>query len=243
MKWTRGKDGSKRLWFSPDEIEETMVLELTKANLMPGVSDPFVPVDTFVESYLRAQFDPYAPLPPTVLGETEFQRGAPPRVSINRDLTKVALDDDDSPLGILGRWRATVAHEAAHVLFHRCLFELESKQQSLFGGDREDDAIGGNLQRCLKRDVYFRASGGDWREVQANMGMAALLMPRPLFIKVCQDEIAQFPGQRVNQGSAELPALVQKIASRFKVSRQAASIRLDTLEMLSVPGQKNLLQS
>ena len=36
----------------------------------------------------------------------------------------------------------------------------------------------GGLMRCLKRDVGQATGSKDWREVQANRGMAALLMPR-----------------------------------------------------------------
>jgi len=49
-------------------------------------------------------------------------------VSINKNLTGAALDYDDTPSGILGRYRPTVAHEAAHVIVHRCLFAYNPDQ-------------------------------------------------------------------------------------------------------------------
>ena len=113
-----------------------------------------------------------------------------PKVSINKDLTGAALDDDETQPGILGRWRATVAHEATHVMVHRCLFNLNEDQRSLFAELEAAEPEVKHLQRCMKRDVLFRGSGtSDWREIQANMGMGALLMPRALFVVAFQQEL------------------------------------------------------
>jgi hypothetical protein len=179
------KTGVERMWIEPEEIEARTEAELVKAGLMATVDAPAVDVEAFVEQHLGAQFNQYASLPPDVLGQTDFRVGAPPLVMVNADLTGAALDDDDSPLGLKGRWRATVAHEGCHVLFHRCLFNLNPEQRSLFAEDTDAREQPQRLQRCLKRDVVYGRMGSDWREVQANMGMAALLMPRPLFVAVC----------------------------------------------------------
>jgi hypothetical protein len=143
---------------------------------MPTVDAPALDVEAFVEQCLGVQFDQCASLPADVLGQTDFRIGAPPLVMVNADLTGAALDDEDSPLGLKGRWRATVAHEACHVLFHRCLFNLSSQQGSLFGEEGDSHEPAQRVQRCLKRDMVYGRMGSDWREVQANMGMAALLM-------------------------------------------------------------------
>jgi IrrE N-terminal-like domain len=241
MKPYRAKDGTERLWINPLEIEDRMSGELEKAGLLPGLEEPVINLESFVEFHLRAQFDPYAVLEPTVLGETEFRPGANPKISINQDLTGAALDDDESQPGILGRWRATVAHEAAHVILHRCLFNLNQDQGSLFDGDDSAEPQAKLLQRCLKRDVMFRGSGGDWREIQANMGMAALLMPKAVFVPVFREEVERLGCRRVDRRSCHITPLVVQLAKRFKVSKQAAGIRLETLQLITQPGQADFL--
>ena len=235
------KTGTERLWIEPDEIEARTEAELVKAGLMPTVDAPAVNVEAFVEQHLGAQFDQYASLPGDVLGQTDFRVGAPPLVMVNADLTGAALDDDDSPLGLKGRWRATVAHEACHVLFHRCLYNLSTQQGSLFGDDGDPEEPAQRLQRCLKRDVVYSRTGADWREVQANMGMAALLMPRPLFAAVCQKELLRLGKDRVYGDSPEAGIIAGHIARAFQVSRQAAMIRLKTLQVLAAVGQEYLV--
>jgi hypothetical protein len=235
------KTGAERLWIEPNEIEARTEAELVKAGLMPTADAPAVDVEAFVEQHLSAQFDQYASLPPDVLGQTDFRVGAPPLVMVNADLTGAALDDDDSPLGLRGRWRATVAHEGCHVLFHRCLFNLSPQQGSLFGEDGDSHEPPQRLQRCLKRDVLYGRMGADWREVQANMGMAALLMPRQLFVAVCQKQMVRLGKDRICADTPEADAIAGHLAKAFQVSRQAATIRLKTLEVLATRGQEYLL--
>ncbi len=236
------KNGEKRIWIEPGEIDEIMTFELRKANLMPTLADPVVDLEKFVENYLNAHFDPYATLDATVLGETEFRVGAPPKVCINKDLTGAALDDDYSEPGLLGRWRATVAHEATHIIVHRQLFDLSGRTHSLFEALEATEPEVKHLQRCLKRDVLFRGGNGDWREVQANMGMAAILMPKALFIDAFMQEKERAGLSRVERGSDVVPRLIAKLAARFKVSKQATGIRLDTLQLLLNPGQIHLIE-
>jgi hypothetical protein len=238
----RHRDGDERIWITPNEMEDLMSAELIMAGLMPELSDPVVDLATFVEQHLKAEFDSYAPLDSSVLGETEFRVGARPKVSINKDLTGAALDDDETQPGILGRWRATVAHEATHVIVHRCLFNLNEHQGSLFAELEAAEPEVKHLQRCMKRDVLFRGSGtSDWREIQANMGMGALLMPRALFVAAFRQEMEQLQLDRVDKGSAAVSTLVGRLATRFKVSKQATGIRFETLELLSQPGQATII--
>jgi hypothetical protein len=235
------KTGEERLWFVDDEIETIAENELTKAGLLPTLDSPVVNVERFVETYLNVQFDPYATLPADTLGQTDFRIGDRPLVKINADLTGAALDDDDSPLGLQGRWRATVAHEGCHVILHRCLFNLNASQGSLFDSDEQAESQPMRLQRCLKRDVAYARAVSDWREVQANQGMAALLMPKPVFLAACRSEFATLGVERINQRTALADTLARKMAELFQVSRQAAAIRLGTLKVLAVPGQQEIL--
>jgi IrrE N-terminal-like domain len=215
--------------------------ELRKADLLPSAANPSVQVERFLEAHLGAELDQYAELNPDVLGVTEFRPGRPPRVLVNKDVTGSAMDADWVAPGIEGRWRATLAHEGAHILLHRALFELNADQGSLFGPDASTpDAQ--HLMRCLKREVAFAARVSDWREVQANRAMAALLMPRAIFLPVAKAEIRgrASTGGRLVAGSPAILEVAQGLAERFAVSRQAAMIRLTTLGFVAEPGVTHL---
>ena len=93
---------------------------------MPSVDLPAVNVEAFVEQHLGAQFDQYAALPSDVLGQTDFRVGSPPLIMVNADLTGSAIDDDESPLGLKGRWRATIAHEGLPCALPSLLIQPES---------------------------------------------------------------------------------------------------------------------
>jgi hypothetical protein len=237
MRRYRGKAGDERLWFEPAEIESMMEAELRKASLMPSESAPVVKLEVFVERHLKVTLDQYAALDPSVLGVTEFFEGKPPRISINEDLTGSALDGESSAPGLVGRWRATLAHEAGHVLLHRSLFEFAVGNMTLFGTERREG--GRQLQRCLKREVAD-AGGSDWREVQANQAMAALLMPKSLFHKLAREQITQlFPGHDAIPAGSE-DRIAARLAPVLEVSKQAARIRLLTLGFVEKHAQMKL---
>lgn len=220
MKEYTSPGGEKRLWFEEDEIEQIMDDELRRGRLMPTESNCVVDFEALLDDHLRVPFDQHADLPLDVLGLTEFNQRKAPTVRINKDLTGI-IDGDWIPPGIEGRWRATVAHEAAHVILHRMLFDEPLNQGSLFATDAPPQ-VKPALQRCLKRDLKHRAGNYDWREVQANRGMAALLMPRKLFTKVARSTLKGTNPEEIRDASRVL-------AAKFGASAQAATIRLNTL--------------
>jgi hypothetical protein len=236
----RRRDGTERLWFSPADIETMMEGELHRFGKFPTTERPAVDIERFIQD-LGARMDQHAELDPTVLGLTEFYTDGPPKILINRNLTG-AIDDDDTAPGIRGRWRATMAHEGSHVVMHRVLFEVNEAQDRLF--QVEEQAEPQRLMRCLKKDVLFRGSGvSDWREVQANMGMACLLMPQSFFRQlagVVVEHRCLGTGALV-VGSAAAATLTAEMAALFDVSRQAAGIRLETLGILSPSKQPWLI--
>lgn len=232
----RRRDGSERLWFKPEDIEAMMEQELHRAALYPTEDEPAVDIEGFIARHLRVHLDQHADLDSRVLGLTEFFLDARPRISVNRDLTD-AVDDDDTPPGILGRWRATLAHEASHVVMHRVLFEVDADQESLF---RVESTGAQRLMRCEKKNVLFRGGGSDWREVQANMGMAALLMPERFFRIMAANVVAALgiAADNVIVGSSAAAAVAVGLAPRCQVSKQAAEIRLESLAIASPRGQR-----
>ena len=243
MREYKASNGERRVWYDPHEIEAMMVDKLTQAGLLPRCDqeDLSVDVEKFVELSLGLPLDQHADLDATVLGVTDFVPGKTPKISINRDLTGSALDDEDATPGLVGRWRATVAHETCHVLLHRLLFEIDDRQRSLFVSS-ECAAAPQRLLRCLKRDVGFGRHVSDWKEVQANIGMGALLMPKPVFLAAI-DEGRVFLGvadRPIASGSAMHEKLTAILAPRFTVSKQAARIRLESLGIVHPADQPTL---
>lgn len=239
MKRYRAPSGEDRLWFDTDEIETIVEREVNRAAMMPTLSEPAIDLERFIERHLGASLDQYAELDAGTLGLTQFFQGKPPHICINKDLTGCAVDDGISPPGIRGRWRATLAHEAGHVVLHRSLFEFAAGTLDLFDVNTESDTTAPSLQRCLKPNLSYRGVS-DWREFQANQAMAALLMPRSFFLQVARIEIgAAFPDHdRVPAGSEV--RIAAALAERLDVSKQAARIRLETLGLVDPPGQAKL---
>ena len=229
----RSANGERRLWFSVDEIENIMEKELRCAGLLPTASDPVVDLEAFLEFGLRVKLDLHAPLEPEVLGVTDFVRNERPLVSISSGLTAEA--EKTKPLhGTRGRWRATLAHEGSHVVLHRRLFEAPAEQGVLFDVDEVDTP---RMMRCLARDVSFGRCHSDWREVQANYGMASLLMPAGVFKAVVQAVVGDnrcggtMPPVPDPESAAFREFLIE-LSRRCGVSQQAARIRLETLGLV-----------
>ena len=240
MKEYRSPTGERRLWFDEEEIEWMMEDELRKASLLSSVSDPAVDLGELLEGHLRVKLDLHARLDEDVLGMTHFRSGKRPLVSINKELTSRA-ESEGASSGLLGRWRATLAHEAAHVVLHRVLFDVPCEQGSFFDVKEPESS----MLRCLMRDVSFTRGNYDWKEVQANRGMAGLLMPARAF----RDSVRDI----VNAGSlddllAEIPVsdsyefsgFSLDLSRRWEVSQEAARIRLETLGLLRISNEPML---
>ncbi len=210
----------RRPWIAFDEIERTAADALKAAGLWPSAGSLRVDIEALVEVHLGAVVDYGADLDRNTLGYTVFDTR--PRVVVNRELTDLA-GAPAAPLGLRGRWRATLAHEAAHILLHRGRYGVgrsSAAQTSPRGFASEDSA----------EDL----GPGSWREVQANMGMAALLMPRQPFL----DEVSRlldadgpvFPP--LDRHSTLAQRLVHALGESFETSHQATELRLITFGWL-----------
>jgi hypothetical protein len=238
MEWYNGPEGDQRIWYESDEIEAIADDELRRAGLMPSPDDPVTDLERLIEEHLKAQLDQYAQLPEDVLGLTQFDARLRPAVSISTTLTEATEEDPPRP-GQFGRWRATLAHEASHIFLHRYLFDpaMTPLTRPQAGATPVNT---GAVMRCLHRDVvpvgtqdWPRASRRrDWREIQANRGMAALLMPSRTFKDVAFGHMAKLGSQSSDAASTD--SLAATMAEVFQVSKQAAQIRLATLQLVSV---------
>jgi hypothetical protein len=207
-------DGSgERVWFDADEIEQTTAAALRSAGLWPRPGADAVDIEQLVELHLNAAVDYAADLPDSVLGYTEFT--TPPRVVVSRTLTDLALAHNAS-LGLRGRWRATLAHEAAHILLHAGLGLVGASTPKLTATALQAATLGARPSR-------------DWREVQANMGMAALLMPRAPFLEAARGHLEReavfLP---VQSDGLVAKRLVSVLAEQFQTSQEATRLRLLT---------------
>ena len=232
MKDYRSPNGERRLWFEDNEIEEIMTDELLRCGMFPSASAPVVDLEAFLELHLRVKLDLYSDMGSNLLGVSGFVTGRQPIVKISRGLTAQA-HEGVARGGILGRWRATLAHEAAHVILHRRLVDVPQAQESLFALGAEFEAETAMTQ-CFERDIWFARGTGDWKEVQANQGMASLLMPSSLCTSMTREIVG---AQAADDLLAYIPAadtgafsdLIRELSLLCQVSREAARIRLNTL--------------
>ena len=232
MKDYRSPNGERRLWFEDNEIEEIMTDELLRCGMFPSASAPVVDLEAFLELHLRVKLDLYSDMGSNLLGVSGFVTGRQPIVKISRGLTAQA-HEGVARGGILGRWRATLAHEAAHVILHRRLVDVPQAQESLFALGAEFEAETAMTQ-CFERDIWFARGTGDWKEVQANQGMASLLMPSSFFNSITREIVG---AQTTDDLLAYIPAadtgafsdLIRELSVLCQVSREAARIRLNTL--------------
>ena len=116
---------------------------------------------------------------------------------------------------------------------HRYLFDPEMAQ--LAGAVPIPVLSEGGLMRCLHRDISPTVADwssvrrrSDWREVQANRAMAALLMPRRLFRRLALREMRQLGLGTPPVAAPDVEGLAAALAELLQVSKQAARIRLDS---------------
>lgn len=155
-----------------------------------------------------------------VEGITEFVPGEKPRVKISRFLS------EDPRLE--NRLRTTLTHEYGHVHFHTYLWELQEAQTSLFV-----PSIGTSEPVTCKRDNIIAAGKTDWMEWQAGYVCGSILMPEtPLRRLVNEYYRLNNIITPVLPDSLQGRALIEAVVARFKVSNDAAKVRLCQLQFL-----------
>lgn len=206
----------RRPFYRPADVERLAEETLLATSLYPP-SPSAVRIDRVVEK----QFDltvEYEVLPSGVLGCTMFAGGR-----VHRIVVSSQLDDDPSRVAER-RLRTTLAHEAGHGLMHSMLFD-EAQEASLFDGseDVQKDTV-------LCRDgMVGGPHNGRWWEVQANMVIGPLLLPRRLAREVVEPfTSASGLGVRVLRPDRRHAASLE-LAAVFDVNPIVAQYRLDVL--------------
>lgn len=217
-----------RIWFETGEIDSLMENHLAEfSTKVKQIKEPPIPVELFVEKYICAEFDNYAVLKTdtdNILGATYFKDSGI-AIKIDKSLTE-SVDSNEST----GRYNFTVSHEAFHAIYHKELF-AKDKNQLEFSGFTKRQKI-----ECLGRDLGIFSEKTNtktpWWEVQANMGAAALLMPKTMFLE-------HFIKERNAYGIADnyklasqkdtLYSVVSYLSNTFSASMEAVRIRLSQL--------------
>ena len=165
-----------------------------------------------------------------VEGLTEFRPGEMPHVKISR-----LLSDDPRREN---RLRTTLTHEFSHVHFHSYLWDSVARQSSLFATSEH------NKPMTCKRETILAAIKTDWMEWQAGYACGALLMPAT----AVKHLVASFFRDHgiyvaVTPDSTHGRNLIRSVAETFRVSEEAASVRLSRLSFLSASASgQTLLQ-
>jgi hypothetical protein len=146
-----------------------------------------------------------------VHGVTEFFPGQKPNVSIARELSYQHWREH--------RKRSTLPHEYGHVHWHTWLFDRYCNRHE--------------RHKCLRAQIVLASGEIDWMEWQAGYISGAMLMPRSRM----QLHVAAFRAERGVEGrldeeSIEGQLLIQRTSELFKVSPEAARVRLRQLGYL-----------
>ena len=146
-----------------------------------------------------------------VHGVTEFFPGQKPNVSIARELSYQHWREH--------RKRSTLPHEYGHVHWHTWLFDRYCNRHE--------------RHKCLRAQIVLASGEIDWMEWQAGYISGAMLMPKSRM----QLHVAAFRAERGVEGrldeeSIEGQLLIQRTSELFKVSPEAARVRLRQLGYL-----------
>ena len=156
-----------------------------------------------------------------VQGVTYFLPSGKPKVYIAKELSEQ-------------KWRAhrlrtTLTHEYGHVHFHAFLWSFD--QPSLFPGDAAPSPA-----HACREQAIVSAPVTDWMEWQAGYVCGALLMPVSGVREVVSVALREWSVHTPLQpDTLEGQVLIQRVATTFDVSHEAATVRLSRLRYLGSP--------
>jgi hypothetical protein len=219
----------RKIFIPEPRIERNCGDALRSVGLMPDEPTP-IRIDRFAEKHfgIEIEYEDLSTFGPGVMGACRFKRDG----SVSRILVEAKLAEQDSKLAEKVV-RSTIAHEAGHGLFHGELFaerfqaEAEMKAAGFFEPSRRDGLLPDGFA-CRGLDAPNKAFNRfDWWEVQANMAMAALLLPMNL---VSQHLDLVMKPLRTYEGAHIIPSLKDvcgMVADRFEVSVTMARYRIE----------------
>ena len=155
-----------------------------------------------------------------VQGVTYFFPKKKPRVRIAKELSEAPNREN--------RLRTTLTHEFGHVRFHNYVWQLDLVPQEL------PTNVPSKVSPKCNRESMLNASPKDWMEWQAGYISGAFLMP--------VRALTNLAGDFCRQNNLFAPLVVQSTPGRelqhavmeqFKVSEEAARVRMLKLQLLS----------
>lgn len=231
MKWVKDRSGRfpERPHYEPEELDETCE-EIISDFLRRRYGRVHFPVATDDLTRLIEEcaedLDLYADLSGEgrdVEGVTEFLPGQRPRVRISNEISGRPEFEN--------RFRTTLTHEFGHVRFHDFMFQMRA-------GDALFSTTAVHVSAKCNRTSIIGAAQQDWMEWQAGYVCGAMLMPRRPLREAVRDyrTAGGFGSSALDIGAAQGEMLIQQIAERFAVSREAAKVRLLKLNLLAEAG-------
>jgi hypothetical protein len=213
-----------RRFFIPEQkIEAIAKRSLEFLDLMPSSPGP-VKIEKYCERRWKFTED-YRELETGVLGQAAFTENGVVEITVSSDLA-----EDTSRAGLV-RSRSTLAHEIGHGELHAIAFAEKIRHdrvhKNIFDQCSETDAI---KIACRGRQIQGPRSD-EWWEIQANLFMVAVLLPKHLLRQVVEDWMPQ-----KRDGSFRPPTylLDEEIAEIFEVSREMGRIAGDKMRQLIV---------
>lgn len=219
-----------RTIFIPEKRLERVCEEaLESVGLMPSEPEP-IRIDRFIEKFFEVEIlyeDLQERFEEGVMGACRFAKDG----SVASILVDRSLGEDETQLGVR-RERSTLAHEAGHGLFHGELFAEKLQAE-------EEIARNGLVDTVCRQGVFsegFACRGlGDagnrnskqWWEIQANMAMAALLLPRKLVDPFLRDIVKPIKMAFGTNYTPDLDDACGGIADAFNVSITMARYRIE----------------
>jgi hypothetical protein len=220
MKSIRTASGNQQPFYSERDVENMCEDALRSAGYLPDTPQA-IKIDRFVEKHFKVS-PRFEDMPAGVLGFSRFgDRGM-----VSMHISQALVEEDSRAAG--RRVSTTLAHEAGHGLMHTHLFVLSGTASSLFGHGSEVEG-----QRVLCRDEKTTAKkvyDGRWWELQANMAIGPLLMPRRLLGTALQPFLiarGTFGAEEIDPKRRE--EAVRHVAETFDVNPAAARIRIDKI--------------
>lgn len=210
---------ARRPYFPGNQIQDICLRALKNAKLLPHRPGP-VRIDRLIEKAFDVVPD-YGDLPAGVLGLSQFVDGRVDRIVVSGALDRTGTLVSDR------RVRATLAHEAGHVLLHSELFKADSESSPLFGDWGEPRA-----PKVLCRDIGPArqvAHQTEWYEYQANQAIGGLLLPRPLVEVVLSQSVEYTTAGFQSLSEARAQRVVSEMSDVFEVNPVVAKIHLKKL--------------
>lgn len=219
MKWIKDRTGRfpERPYYEEGEMDfecEQIVVEFLrnkygKADLPISTGDITILIERDTSGL--DQYVDFSAEDEDIQGATDFFKSKKPAVSISDHPSKVSQMEN--------RLRTTLTHEYGHVKFHDFLYKRLFQAQSL-----KSFSIKG--PRC-KRSSILNAAQTDWLEWQAGYASGALLMPISRLKEIVHVSLREWGFyNNVSTTSDESRKLIERIATTFSVSGEAARVRL-----------------